>query len=684
MSAEDFSDDMDAIRQIFFDECDEQLALLEEELTTLGDEPENGEKINTIFRCVHSIKGGAAAFGMDDLVKFSHLFESVLDRFRSGACTVDADSIATFLKCKDALYDIVAAFKSGAQSYEVDPGTTAELEQYLHSDAPVVEPEPENVEMDDIFGLSFAPVKIEIDEPTEQQYSIVMTVSPQLYERGDDVRNILIALDGLGQCQVTVDIDPVPELGDISPCQSYLVWEILLSTAEPRASIDEIFEWSGDDVHAVITRLPDHAEAEAVAVPSSAPREEKPDPQVKNPVERKDSATVRVDIQRIDKLVDLIGELVINQGAIQSQMRRNKVLGDSILGNVVTAQEQLIHELQENVITMRAYPIKTVFQKLGRVVRETARLTGKQVRLVLEGEDTEVDRSILEKLSDPLTHMVRNAIDHGIEEAETRAQAGKDPEGLLRLRAFQRSGRIIVEIQDDGAGLDPDRIYKKAVEKKIIEQGQRLDREEIYSLIFEPGFSTVAEVTDVSGRGVGMDVVKQSLQQINGRIFISSAKGKGTTFSISLPFTLSVIEGIIFKAEGQDFVIPVNNVLETIIYDATKAFHIGEGKYGYPYRDGYLSVIYAAEILGSVPDGKSQKICFVIENENEEKTAFIVDKIIDHSRFVVKNLEENYRKISCFSTATILGDGNVAFILDVEFLFGELLKKRESLLEETV
>ncbi|MBF0858572.1 chemotaxis protein CheA [Gluconobacter sp. LMG 31484] len=683
MSA-DFTDDMDAIRQIFFDECDEQLALLEEELTTLGDEPENGEKINTIFRCVHSIKGGAAAFGMEDLVKFSHLFESVLDRFRSGACSVNADSVTTFLKCKDVLFDIVAAFKNGACSYDVDPETTAELEQYLHSEAPVIQPKSEDVEMDDIFGLSFAPVKIEIDEPKECQYSIVMTVSPQLYERGDDIRNILIALEGMGQSQVTVDIDNVPVINDISPCQSYLTWQILLVTAEPRANLEEIFEWSGDDIHAVITSLPDHAETEVIATPCPVPVEEKPAPQVKNPVERRDSATVRVDIRRIDKLVDLIGELVINQGAIQSQMRRNKILGDSILGNVVTAQEQLIHELQENVITMRAYPIKTVFQKLGRVVRETARLTGKQVRLVLEGEDTEVDRSILEKLSDPLTHMVRNAIDHGIENAEIRSQAGKDQEGLLRLRAFQRSGRIIVEIQDDGAGLDPDRIYEKAVEKKIIEKGQRLDREEIYSLIFEPGFSTVAEVTDVSGRGVGMDVVKQSLQQINGRVFIISSKGKGTTFSISLPFTLSVIEGIIFKAEGQDFVVPVNNVSETIIYDTRKAFHIGEGKYGYPYRDGYLSVIYAAEILGSVPDGKSQKICFVIENENDEKMAFIVDKIIDHSRFVVKNLEENYRKIACFSTATILGDGNVAFILDVEFLFGELLKKRESLLEEKV
>lgn len=682
MSTEDFTDDMDAIRQIFFDECDEQLALLEEELTTLGEEPENGEKINTIFRCVHSIKGGAAAFGMEDLVKFSHLFESVLDRFRSGELCVNADSITTFLKCKDTLFDIVASFKNGGDSYEVAPDTTAELERYLHSDSSESENQSQDVALDDIFGLSFAPVKIEIDAPTEQRFSIALTVSSELYERGDDVRNILVALERLGQIQVEVDIDSVPLVTDILPAQSYLTWRILLVTGNPRESIDEIFEWSGDDVQAVITLQTDEAEH---GVEISAPvMEEKTDPPARKAVERKDSATVRVDIQRIDKLVDLIGELVINQGAIHSQMRRNKIPGDSFLGNVVTAQEQLIHELQENVITMRAYPIKTVFQKLGRVVRETARLTEKQVRLILEGEDTEVDRSILEKLSDPLTHMVRNAIDHGIESPEIRAGEGKDPEDLLRLRAFQRSGRIIVEIQDDGAGLDPDRIYEKAVEKNIIEKGQRLDREEIYSLIFEPGFSTVAEVTDVSGRGVGMDVVKQSLQQINGRIFISSAKGKGTTFSISLPFTLSVIEGIIFKAEGQDFVVPVNNVSETIIYDTDKAFPIGEGKYGYPYRDGYLSVIYAADLLGSSSGGKNQKICFVIENENEEKMAFVVDKIIDHSRFVVKNLEENYRKIACFSTATILGDGNVAFILDVEFLFGELLKKRESSLEERV
>ena len=682
MSATEFTDDMDAIRQIFFDECDEQLALLEEELTTLSDEPEDKEKINTIFRCVHSIKGGAAAFGMEELVKFSHLFESVLDLFRSGALSVTTESIATFLKCKDVLCDIVAAFKNEGAACEVGPDIVAELERYLHSGAPEPEPSPEDVEMDDIFGMAFAPVKIEIEAPVDQRFSISLRVTTEFYERGDDVRNILIALKGLGALQVEVDTDAVPLIGDISPERSYLTWNLLLETQKSRGDVEEIFEWSGDDLQATVTLIADNVTDGPASLPVAV--EEKIDLQIKKPAERKESATVRVDIQRIDKLVDLIGELVINQGAIQSQMRRNKVHGDSVLGNVVTAQEQLIHELQENVITMRAYPIKTVFQKLGRVVRETARLTEKQVRLVLEGEDTEVDRSILEKLSDPLTHMVRNAIDHGIESPQARSLAGKDPEGLLRLRAFQRSGRIIVEIQDDGAGLDADRIYEKAVEKKIIERGQRLDREEIYSLIFEPGFSTVAEVTDVSGRGVGMDVVKQSLQQINGRIFISSAKGKGTTFSISLPFTLSVIEGIIFKAEGQDFVIPVNNVLETIIFDAKKAFHVGEGKYGYPYRDGYLSVIYASDIIGTSSDGLNQKICFVIENENEEKLAFIVDKIIDHSRFVVKNLEDNYRKIACFSTATILGDGNVAFILDVEFLFGELLKKREGSLEERV
>ncbi|GBR70297.1 chemotaxis protein CheA [Gluconobacter kanchanaburiensis] len=670
MSADDFTDDMDEIRQIFFDECDEQLALLEEQLTSLTENTGDAEKINTIFRCVHSIKGGAAAFGMEDLVKFSHLFESVLDRFRSGYIPVDMEAVKTFLKCKDTLFDIVGAFKDGGQSYIVAPENVAELDVYLNSGAGS---RSENIEMEDVFGLSFAPVKIEIDPPTDQKYSIIINVSSQFYKRGDDIRNILATLSELGQMTVDLDVANVPLLNTIQPDQSYLIWKVLLVTDIARQEIEEVFEWSGDDIHAEIILLTDKIIKTETYLPIFDDKHE--ELQIKKTVDRKGIATVRVDIQRIDKLVDLIGELVINQGAIQSQMRRNKISGDSFLGNVVAAQEQLIHELQENVIMMRAYPIKTVFQKLGRVVRETARFTDKQVKLILEGEDTEVDRSILEKISDPLTHMVRNAIDHGIEDSAERLKVGKEAEGLLRLRAFQRSGRIIVEIQDDGAGLDPERIYDKAVEKKIIEKGEKLDRDEIFSLIFEPGFSTVAKVTDVSGRGVGMDVVKKSLQQINGRIFINSTKGKGTTFSISLPFTLSVIEGIIFKAERQDFVIPVNNVSETVIFDPAKAFHIGDGKYGYPYRDGYLSVIYAAEILGYRPDGKNQKICFVIENENEDKIAFVVDKIIDHSRFVVKNLEDNYRKIKCFSTATILGDGNVAFILDVEFLFGEILKK---------
>ena len=356
-------------------------------------------------------------------------------------------------------------------------------------------------------------------------------------------------------------------------------------------------------------------------------------------------------------------------------MKVNDIRPGSPLDIAISDLEQLTHELQENVMAMRAHPIKMVFQRMGRIVRETSRVANKQVALHLEGEDIEVDRSILEKLSDPLTHMVRNAIDHGLESTDIRTISGKSSEGNLFLRAFHRSGRIIIEVEDDGSGLNCDKIYRKAILKGIINSKSIMEKEEIQNLIFSPGFSTVDNVSDLSGRGVGMDVVKKSISDMGGRISIFSKENEGTLFSISLPLTLSVVEGLIFRSHNQIFIIPVSSVVEALLFQKNKIFEISEGVWGFSYRNQYIPIFHSGKIINNNFINENNNSYIIIENEKREKIAIIVDEIIDQSRFVVKSIEKNYKKIEGFSSATILGDGGVALIVDVDFLIETFCSK---------
>ncbi|GBR08313.1 chemotaxis protein CheA [Gluconobacter frateurii] len=670
------ADDLESIRLIFFEECGEQLSLLEDELSSLNAETGPGEKINTIFRAVHSIKGGAGAFGMEKLVRFSHLFEAVLEKFRSGECTIDHASVATFLKAADVLADIVGFYRDG-RDLTVQDDVVEELDRYLNApqivleNTDVVDPLPE-----DIDGFSFTPVKI--DFPEEQKLHLEITPKIGLYKSGDDIRNILSFLEKKGRIEVELYCNNVPALEEFNINDTYSVWNVQINSCEDKNSLEEVFEWSGSNIEVkFIDKKINENKLEKI---NSNKKEEinneflKIENSPKNL--RKENPTIRVDTKRVDKLVDLLSELVINQGAIRSQMKANDIRPGSALDIVISELDQLTHELQENVMAMRAHPIKTVFQRMGRIVRETSRISGKDVTLHLEGEDTEVDRSILEKLSDPLTHMVRNAIDHGLESEDIRVAAGKPAEGKVSLRAFHRSGRIIIEVEDDGSGLNCDKIYKKAISKGIINSSYSMEKEEIQNLIFEPGFSTVENVSDLSGRGVGMDVVRKSISEIGGRISILTEENKGTLFSISLPLTLAVVEGLIFRTQEQNFIVPVSGVVEAFLFQESKKIQISEDIWGYPYRDEYIPIMHSKKLTKKEKKDVISNSCLVIENEKKEKLAIIVDDIIDQSRFVVKSIEKNYRKIPGFSSATILGDGGVALIVDVDFLIESVSGKK--------
>lgn len=652
-------DDLENIRQIFFEECAEQLSLLEEELSSLEETAEVSEKINTIFRAVHSIKGGAGAFGMEKLVRFSHLFEAVLEKFRSGECVVNSVSVSIFLKAADVLTDIVSFYRDGTD-LPVQDDVSEELNGYLEK----IEKYNDNSE--DINSFCFSPIKINLEE--ENTFYIQIIPEFIFYENGDDIRNILFFLEKKGTIVVEINSLNIPCIGTFETNKTYTIWNIEIKTTYDRGEVEEIFEWSGNSIK--VNFLDREKFLEEKNKNCTFLNEEKKELILGKSLQisHKENASIRIDTKRVDSLVDLLSEIVIKQGAIRAQMKINDIRPGSPLDIAISDLEQLTHELQENVMAMRAHPIKMVFQRMGRIVRETSRFANKQVALHLEGEDTEVDRSILEKLSDPLTHMVRNAIDHGLESTDIRTISGKSSEGNLFLRAFHRSGRIIIEVEDDGSGLNCDKIYKKALSKGIINNKSTMEKEEIQNLIFSPGFSTVENISDISGRGVGMDVVKKSISDMGGRISISSKKNEGTLFSISLPLTLSVVEGLIFRSQNQNFIVPVSSVVEALLFQKNKTFEISQGIWGYSYRDQYIPIFYSSNIINNDFINSHNNSCIIIENEKREKIALIVDEIIDQSRFVVKSIEKNYKKVSGFSSATILGDGEVALIVDVDFL----------------
>ncbi|WP_264787074.1 chemotaxis protein CheA, partial [Gluconobacter japonicus] len=583
-------DDLETIRQIFFEECGEQLSLLEEELSSLEETTEASEKINTIFRAVHSIKGGAGAFGMEKLVRFSHLFEAVLEKFRSGEYVVNSVSVSIFLKAADVLTDIVSFYRDGTD-LPVQDNVTEELNNYLEK------VEKYNDYSDEVDNFCFNPIKIDFEE--ENTFYLQIIPEFTFYENGDDIRNILFFLEKKGKIVVEINSLNIPYLGIFEINKTYTIWNVEINTTCDRNEIEEIFEWSGNSIKVNFLNHENFLEEKNKKFTFSNKEKEEPILGKALQNSHKENSTIRIDTKRVDNLVNLLSEIVINQGSIRAQMKINDIRSGSPLDIVISDLEQLTHELQENVMAMRAHPIKMVFQRMGRIVRETSRISNKRVILHLEGEDTEVDRSILEKLSDPLTHMVRNAIDHGLESEDIRTVSGKSSEGNLFLRAFHRSGRIIIEVEDDGSGLNCDKIYRKALSKGIINNNSIMEKEEIQNLIFSPGFSTVDNVSDLSGRGVGMDVVKKSISDMGGRISIFSKENEGTLFSISLPLTLSVVEGLIFRSHNQIFIIPVSSVVEALLFQKNKIFEISEGVWGFSYRNQYIPIFHSGKIINN-------------------------------------------------------------------------------------
>jgi two-component system chemotaxis sensor kinase CheA len=694
---------MDDIRQTFFEECAEQMTEVETGLLAMEAGEADADTVNAVFRAVHSIKGGAGAFNFTELVAFAHVFETTLDAVRSGRLAVGMEQAAVLLRAADVLADLVAAAHGGAG---VDEGRretlSRELAMLLGDEGHL----SDAGEGDGMEGLDFTPVAVSFDELTgdmpmiggpagAQDFRIVFRPHAGLYAKANEALRLIRECLALGEGSVACDIGAVPTLDALDPEGAYLSWTIVLSTTAGEAAVREIFEFVEFDCELTIEAMsaPSAVEAHPGGDPDIAallarmqaeiaqPAAEADAPPAPQEAERRKAArraedgvatasSIRVELERVDRLIDLVGELVIHQVMLAQRAAQAGLAARSEVAVGFDELEQLTREIQDSVMAIRAQPVKSVFQKLPRLVREVAGVTGKSVGLVTEGEYTEVDKTVIERLSDPLTHMIRNAIDHGIETPEKRAAAGKPAEGTIRVAAMHRSGRIVIEVSDDGAGIDRPVVRDIAIGKGLIPAGAQLSDDETDNLIFLPGFSTKEAVSELSGRGVGMDVVKRSIQALGGRVSISSQPGKGSVFTMSLPLTLAVLDGMVVTAGDSALVVPITAIVETLKPRRGDISSFGRDNALINVRDSFLPLIDVACELGyrATATDPVQGVVVLVESDNGQRSALLFDAIQGQRQVVIKSLEANYGRVPGVAAATIMGDGRVALILDVDML----------------
>jgi two-component system chemotaxis sensor kinase CheA len=725
--------DMNEIKEIFFQECEEQLAELESGLLKLNDGDRDPETVNAVFRAVHSIKGGAGAFGLDDLVAFAHVFETTLDCVRSNKLEPGPDVLKVMLKSADVLADLVTASRDGGGVDEArSRGLVKELEALAngetlapaaHVEAPKAAAAPAAPMPAPTDESGFQPIPFSFDdEPETSTFEVTFKPRRELYSKGNEAALLLRDLSRLGEMSIHCDIDSLPDLDKMDPEASYFGWTIFVTTEKSEDDIRAVFEFAEwdcdlevkpvgaaetneelpmvpvpfdlsalDDEPAVETSAVEETVAAAVSaaqtasdvskVAAAAARVEKkeaaaPAAAAQNNAAQNNAAaaaaaagqTIRVDLDRVDRLINLVGELVINQAMLSQSVIENDATGTSAVNMGLEELQQLTREIQDSVMAIRAQPVKPVFQRMSRIVREVADMVGKQIRLVTEGENTEVDKTVIDKIAEPLTHMIRNAVDHGIESPEKREAAGKDPEGTIKLSAKHRSGRILIELQDDGGGINRERVKQKAIDNDLISPDANLSDEEIDNLIFAPGFSTADQISDISGRGVGMDVVKRSIQALGGRISISSRPGLGSTFTMSLPLTLAVLDGMVVTVAGQTLVVPLTAIVETLQPEASAIHSFGATQRLISIRNSFCPLVDVGRILNfrATQANPVEGVALLVESEGGGQRALMVDAIQGQRQVVIKSLEANYTHVPGIAAATILGDGRVALILDVD------------------
>lgn len=611
------------IRSAFFAECEELLERLMDALADPGLSDPTCDAIHRAFRAVHTIKGGAASLGYDVLTAEAHGFEGQLEQIRAGVVTPAPEEFSTLLASSDRL----AAEIATAAADEASPRSPTLIE-------PVATGR-------DGFGwlVRFKP-------------------SAALYATGNEPLHILNTLASQSKVAVFCDLSALPPLADLNPEMGYLAWTVRVPSSVAEGEIHGAFGFV-DDLCELVVR-PQNVGVAPSTLPSAAPST------------ATDAPTVRVDLGRVDRLMNLAGELIIGQSMLAAALVGAGLERRSSALLALDAQARLIRELQEAVIAIRTQPIKPLFQRIARSLREAAGKLGKSAKLICEGEGTEVDRAVIEQLTEPLTHMIRNAVDHGLEAPPDRRAAGKPETGEIRLVAANRSGRFVIELADDGAGIDRPRVRDIAVARGLVAADRTLSDAETDALLFEPGFSTAHELTALSGRGVGMDAVHTALAKIGGRISIASTPGAGTRFNLSMPLTLAVLEGLLVSVVGHTLVIPLSAVLETAPSGALEQHNGLTDAPVVRLGNRHVPLIDAGRLLrfdSPADAAPKDQIAILIADEADRRIALLVDDVLEQTQVVIRDIAMNCGSVPGVAAATILGDGQVALILDPEALF---------------
>ncbi|HEY1033596.1 MAG TPA: chemotaxis protein CheA [Pseudoxanthomonas sp.] len=648
--------DMQRFHATFFEESREGLEAMEAGLLSLEQGSRDGDLINSIFRAAHSIKGGSATFGFDAIAGMTHVLETLLDELRAGQRAVSPPAVDAMLASVDVLRALLAEAEHGTPA---DPAAVQAIKDRLNAvlngqDAPV--------------AVAAAP---KADE-TPEGWKIGFTPAPSLFMSGNDPLRIIRELEHLGPLEVACRLERLPGFDQIDPLEAYLAWDLGLIGKVPRSAVDDVFAWVVDDCELDIQpmqrdAIPVAAVEAAVAAPvqlvgAAAPAQAGAAP-AQAAANDTAETSIRVSVDKIDGLINLVGELVITQAMLKQVSGVLDPAQCERLFAGLDLLERNTRDLQEAVIGVRMLPVDAVFRRFPRLVRDLSARLGKQVRLRTIGEGTELDKGLIDRIADPLVHLVRNSIDHGLEMPDVRAQAGKDETGTITLAASHQGGHIVIEVSDDGRGLNRERILAKAAERGIAVPENPTDSQ-VWDLIFQPGFSTADAVTDLSGRGVGMDVVRRNIQALGGEVQLESAAGQGTRVVIRLPLTLAILDGMAVSVGDETLILPLSYVLEALQPVAEDVRTVaGDGRV-LRVRGEYLPMVALNEYY-RYGDARAEDPLVVVVEADGQKLALEVDELIGQQQVVVKNLENNYRRIDGISGATILGDGRVALIVDI-------------------
>ncbi len=656
--------DMSQFLDTFYEESFEGLQIMENELLNLDVGAADSETINTIFRAAHSIKGGSGTFGLNAVAEFTHVMETLLDEMRDGRRDVTQEAVDILLASVDVLTNMLQALKSSDDlDHDKISSVHDKLEMLLHGKKDSSESNSTEVENNNVSENSS-------DKVT---WNIKFKPFMSMLQTGNDPVRILSELSSLGEYQVVSDASELPEFNSLNPENSYLAWDITLTGEITETQIRENFDWVEDECDLTIT-LVDSSDTNAIKEVNSVDDRRVGD---RRAVERrtserrtvsKESTSIRVNINKVDDLINMVGELVITQSMLSQLGSADSFDQHQIekMREGLTQLEQHTRELQESVMRIRMMPISFAFQRFPRLVHDLSQTFGKQIELKLSGESTELDKTVMEKIGDPLVHLVRNSLDHGIESPDIRKENGKSETGIIELNAFHQGGNIIIEIIDDGAGLNKEKILSKAIEKGLVKKMDTLVDDQIYDLIFRPGFSTADVVTDVSGRGVGMDVVRRNIRSLGGTIEVKSETGEGSKFTIRLPLTLAILDGQLVRVGRETYIVPLISIIESLQIKAELISGVTGAAEVYKLREEYIPIVRLYQMFDIVPDNSNIKegLLVVVEAEGK-KIAILVDDLLGQQQVVIKSLETNFRKVPGLSGATILGDGTVALIIDI-------------------